>query len=84
MVLCLGSNHPGKDGKPPIHRHLPGPAIAAVAHHFGQAAAILDDALVLPAPVPQLAVWTGLPETRGPPAGDAAAFYPTGPPRHLI
>ena len=84
MVLCLGSNHTGKDGVPPIHHHLPGPVIAAASHHMGQPAAILDDEAGLPAPAAQLAVWTGLPETRGPPARDGAAFYPTGPPNHLI
>jgi hypothetical protein len=84
MVLCLGSNHPGKDGTPPIHHHLPGPAIAAATHHLAELAAILDVARGLPAPPAHLAVWTGLPETRGPPARDTAAFYPTGPPPRLI
>jgi hypothetical protein len=84
MVLCLGSNHPGKDGAPPIHHHLPGPALASAGHHLVQPAAILDGIGGLPAPPLHLAVWTGLPETRGPPARDSAAFYPTGPPHHLI
>jgi hypothetical protein len=84
MVLCLGGGHQGKDGLPPIHHHLPDPAIAALGHHFIQQAAILDRDGALPPPAASLAFWAGVPEARGPPARYAAACYPTGPPPHLI
>jgi hypothetical protein len=83
-VLCLGGSHPGKDGLPPIHRHLPDPAIAALGHHFAQHTATLESDRVLPPPPAGLTFWTGVPEARGPPARYAAAAYPTGPPAHLI
>jgi len=80
MVLCLGGTHAGKDGQPPAHRHLPELAIAAISHHHVQPAAILDEDWVLPPPPASLVSWTGLPNSHAPPAGGAAAFYPTGPP----
>jgi hypothetical protein len=84
MVLCVGGNHHGSDGQAPIHHHLPGPAIASVLHHFSQHAAIVDEFSSVAPAGGILAVWTGLPEARGPPVRDAAGFYPTGPPSHLI
>jgi hypothetical protein len=84
MVVCLGGSHPGKDGLPPIHRHLPGAAIAALGHHFIQHSAIVERGQALPPPPASLDFWTGVPEARGPPARYAAACYPTGPPPHLI
>ena len=84
MVLCLGGNHPGKDRLPPIHHHLPDPGLAAIGHQFVQQAAVLDDGMVLAPPPAGRAFWTALPKAQGPPARYAAAFYPTGPPSHLI
>jgi hypothetical protein len=84
MILCRGANHPGRDGPPPIHHHLPDPAIAAQAVHFVQQAAIIDPYGVVAPPSFTRAVWSGLPAARAPPPRYAAAAYPTGPPQPLI
>jgi hypothetical protein len=84
MILCSAANHPGKDGRPPVHHHVPDPAIAAQALHLVQQAAILDAGNFLAPPPLGAAVWSGLPAARAPPPRYTAANYPTGPPKHLI
>lgn len=81
MVLCVGASHAGKDSQKPVHRHMPGPALAAAGHHVAPPLVVLGGAQFVPAPPGHRAAWAALPEARGPPARYAAGSYPTGPPR---